>query len=87
MKNHSVSIRLSDEAYEKLLSLETSSGQNKSQTICSLIMESTPAEAVDHSREILPHLCKILSAVSESETDEADQIRQEVNDICQLLKK
>lgn len=87
MKAHSLSIRLSDEAYEKLLRLEATSGQNKSQIVHSLLLESTPTNVVDHSREILPHLCKILSVISEDETDKADQLRQEVNYICQFLKK
>ena len=87
MKAHSLSIRLSDEAYEKLLRLEATSGQNKSQIVHSLLLESTPTNVVDRSRKNLPNLSLILYVISEDETDKADQLRQEVNYICQFLKK
>ena len=87
MKNHSISIRLADEPYCKITALEKISGHNKSQIIHDLIMDSPPALLVDHSREILPHLCEILTLIDEDETAQANQIRKEVSAICQFLKK
>lgn len=84
MRNHTITLRLSNEEHSKLEQDAGSVQMTTSQYIRALILNHklTPNR---NQREIATRICKLYIMLKEREMDPDDFLMEEINRLCQIL--
>lgn len=87
MKEYRVQFRLSENEYQDLQAHLEQSGMTASTYFRSLL-QNTNMQVVNHDREIMVHVCRIYDYWNAADMDDVllDSAREELNNICRLLK-
>ena len=84
MRNHTITLRLSNEEYHKLEHDACHSQMTTSQYIRALISNITPKQN-NHQQEIATQICKLYIILTEKGIDPNDPLMKEMNRLCQIL--
>lgn len=84
MKNHTITVKLSDSEYKKLRYNVDNENMTISQYIRACINNTEPQSGKD-LQEIATKLCKIYVELSKLKSDEKEDIMKGLNKLCQIL--
>lgn len=83
MKNHTVTLRLSDSEYKNLKYNISCTKMTISQYIRALISNINPRQD-NHRQEAVTQICKLYICLTEKGLDEDDSLMQEMKKLCQI---
>lgn len=84
MKNHTITVKLSENEYKKLRHSIDNENTTISQYIRDCISNTEPKNS-KKIQEIATKLCKIYVELSMLKSDESEDIKKGINRICQIL--
>ena len=86
-RDQKVTIRLTAEEYRIIQTESIRRNQAVSEFIRSILTEREIPPVIDHSREIMAHVCRLYSIINPWNISEADIVRKELDELCRCLSR